>query len=94
MYLVNLLNRTDNGCEYGPVTIKVRLLFQRTLYVVKGVNMIHYSPTVAMVADILTKPVTKIRMDKCVCFLFGVRKRMYCQSKLLLWVGSCIDLIS
>ena len=37
-----------------------------------GKITIEYCPTASMVADILTKPVTKVMLDKFVCFIFGV----------------------
>ena len=36
-----------------------------------GKVSIEYCSTVDMVADILTKPVTKARIEKCLCFMFG-----------------------
>lgn len=34
---------------------------------------IEYCPTTDMVADILTKPITKAILDRFMCFIFGVK---------------------
>lgn len=40
---------------------------------VDGKITIEYCPTADMVADILTKPVTKVTLDRFVCFIFAMK---------------------
>lgn len=58
-------------CRQRCKHIDIRYHFVRSV-LSDGKIILHYCPTVDMVADILTKSVYKARMDKFMCFLFGV----------------------
>lgn len=57
---------TRQRCKH----IDIRYHFVRSV-VSDGKIVLHYCPTDDMVADVFTKPVAKVRMDKFRCFLFG-----------------------
>ncbi len=58
-------------CRQRCKHIDIRYHFVQSVFS-DGKITLHYCPTVDMVADILTKSVSRIRMDKFVCFLFGM----------------------
>lgn len=93
LYLVQLLNRMDNECQYAPVKIfetnqgataqsKNPICHQRCKHIDMHYHFIHsalsdgkvtieYCPTADMVADVLSKPVTKFKIETFVAYMFG-----------------------
>ena len=93
LYLIQLLNEMDKGCQYGfakifednqgtialsknPVNrqrskhIDIRYHFIRT-ELNNGRVVVVYCPTEDMIADIMTKPATKFKLNKFKAFILG-----------------------